>query len=97
MRKPEECTNIQQIRAEIDQIDKTIIELIGSRYQYVKAAAQFKTSENSVKAPDRFAAMLLQRREWATRQGLNADVIAKIYTDLVNYFIGEELNHWTQK
>ena len=97
MIKPEECVNIQQVRAEIDRIDKTIIDLIGSRYQYVKAAAQFKTSESSVKAPERFTSMLLQRREWAEGQGLNPDVIANLYTDLVTYFINEELNHWKQK
>ena len=97
MIKPEECVNIQQVRAEIDRIDKTIIDLIGSRYQYVKAAAQFKTSESSVKAPERFASMILQRREWGKEQGLNPNVIANLYTDLVTYFINEELNHWKQK
>ena len=97
MIKPEECVDIQQVRAEIDRIDKRIIDLIGSRYQYVKAAAKFKTSESSVKAPERFASMLQQRREWAAEQGLDPDVIANIYTDLVNYFINQELDHWKQK
>ncbi|RZK57719.1 MAG: isochorismate lyase [Pedobacter sp.] len=94
---PEDCANMQEIRAEIDHLDQTIISLIGKRYQYVKAAAKFKTSETTVKAPDRFASMLVQRRAWAKDQGLNPDVIAKIYTDLVNYFINEEMEHWKSK
>jgi isochorismate pyruvate lyase len=68
--------------------------MIGSRYQYVKSAAKFKTSETAVRAPERFNAMLLKRREWAEENGLDPEVIAKIYADLVNYFIAEEMRHW---
>lgn len=91
---PEQCTNMADIREEIDLLDRAIIQLIGERYQYVKAAAKFKTSETSVRAPERFKAMLLQRREWAQEQGLNSDVIEKLYSDLVNYFIQEEMERW---
>lgn len=90
MKTPEECLNIQDIRREIDRIDQEIITLIGKRYEYVKAAANFKTGEASVKAPDRVASMLKKRREWAEEAGLDPDVIEKLYTDLVNYFIQEE-------
>jgi isochorismate pyruvate lyase len=38
--------------------------------------------------------MLTQRRQWAESAGLNPDVIEKIYRDLVDYFIDEELQHW---
>jgi isochorismate pyruvate lyase len=94
MKGPEECINMQDIRAGIDDLDKTIIQLIGRRYKYVQAAAKFKSSETSVKAPERVAAMLLQRRAWAEEEGLDPDVIAKIYSDLVTYFIAQELKHW---
>jgi isochorismate pyruvate lyase len=91
MIEPEKCENMLEIRTEIDSIDKNIIALIGKRYQYVKAAAKFKTSETSVKAPERFKAMLIERRAWAEQQGLSADMVEKLYTDMVNYFINEEL------
>ncbi|MGY3211980.1 isochorismate lyase [Mucilaginibacter sp. HD30] len=94
MKKPEECENMLEIRTAIDNIDQEIIALIGKRYQYVKSAAKFKTSETSVKAPERFAALLIQRRAWAAKQGLSEDMIAKLYTDMVNYFIQEELSLW---
>lgn len=93
-KQPEECKNMVDIRQEIDTIDQQVISLIAKRYQYVKSASKFKTSEASVKAPERFAAMLLERRKWAEMQSLDPDVIEKIYTDLVHYFIAEELKHW---
>ena len=94
MKKPDRCENIIDIRTEIDRLDRQVIAIIGQRFEYVKAAAKFKTSETSVKAPERFQAMLQQRRVWAEEEGLNPDVIEKIYRDFVTYFIEEELNQW---
>ena len=95
--KPEDCSSIQDIRIEIDRLDRQIIALIGTRFEYVKAAAKYKTSETSVKAPERFKSMLEQRRIWAREENLNPDVIENIYRDLVNYFIDEELEDWKDK
>lgn len=97
MKYPNECSNIEEIRFEIDAIDREVIRALGERFAYVKAAAKFKTSEASVKASERFNAMLHQRRIWAEEVGLNPDVIEKLYRDLVGYFIGEELKDWESK
>lgn len=97
MQSPDECTNLFDIRAEIDRVDRDIIAAFGQRFDYVKAAAKFKTSEASVNAADRFAAMLEQRREWAVAEGLNPDVIEKLYRDLVTHFIEEEMKQWQSK
>lgn len=88
---------MQDIRTEIDQIDRQVIALLGQRFDYVKAAAKFKTDAASVRASARFESMLQQRRTWAEAAGLSADVIEKLYRDLVTYFINEELNHWQQE
>lgn len=94
MKAAKECANIQEIRTEIDTIDHQIITAFGNRFEYVKAAANFKNNEESVKAPERFNAMLQQRRLWAEAAGLNPDVIENLYRDLVSYFIDEELKNW---
>ena len=97
MKQTKDCSNIEEIRQEIDKIDRQIIAAFGKRFEYVKAAAKFKTNETSVKAPERVKSMLQQRRIWAEEQGLNPDVIEKLYQDLVNYFMNEELKHWQSK
>jgi isochorismate pyruvate lyase len=94
MKTPEECQNMADIRKEIDDLDAQVVALLGKRYAYVKAASKFKTSEAAVKAPDRLQAMLEQRRAWAEAAGLSPDVIEKMYRDLVNYFIAEEMREW---
>jgi isochorismate pyruvate lyase len=84
------------IRAEIDRLDQQVIALLGQRFAYVKAASKFKTSAANVKAPERFQAMLGQRRVWADEEGLSADAIEKMYRDLVNHFIEEEMKQGQQ-
>jgi isochorismate pyruvate lyase len=94
MPEPDACQSLAEVRAEIDCIDEQIVRLLGRRAGYVKAAARFKTSEVAVAAPDRQLAMIEVRRQWAEREGLDPDVIEKLYRDLVAYFIRREMDHW---
>ena len=96
MKEVKDCQNIQEIRAAIDSLDRDIVSKLGKRFDYVKAAAKFKNNTEEVKAVDRFNSMLQQRRVWAEENNLHPDVIEKLYRDLVNYFINEELQHWEE-
>ncbi|PSB40759.1 isochorismate-pyruvate lyase, partial [filamentous cyanobacterium Phorm 6] len=48
MKNPDECVNLHEVREEIDIIDREVIDALSKRFQYVIAAARFKTSEASV-------------------------------------------------
>ena len=63
----------------------------------MEAAARFKTGEESVRAPERQEKMLQERRLWAEEEGLNPDVVERIYRDLVAYFVNREMEDWKQK
>lgn len=92
--EPDAFQSLAQVRAEIDQIDRAIVKLIGRRSLCVKAAARFKQDETAVAAPERFAAMLAIRREWAVSEGLDPDMVEELYRNMVTRFIAEEKNHW---
>lgn len=99
MKAPNECANMEDIRTEIDRIDQEVIALIGRRLLYVQAAARFKTSaegakDTSVRDMERVKSLLEQRRLWAEEEGLSPDAIEKLYSDLVEYFINEEMAKW---
>lgn len=97
MKQADECSSIDDIRTEIDRIDRQIVALIGERAGYVRAAAKFKTSTADVRAAERFEAMLRQRRAWAQERGLDPDMIEKLYRGMVNHFIQQEMAHWKQE
>ncbi|MBQ0072613.1 MAG: chorismate mutase [Prevotella sp.] len=91
-KKPSECTNITDVRNEIDNIDKVIIDLLANRFEYVKEVVKYKEkTPDSIVANDRRNAVLQCRRQWAQEKGLNPDVIEEIYVKLIDYFIGEEM------
>ena len=91
---PARCSSLDEIRAGMDSVDREIIALIGQRVAYVRAAAAFKTIIAAVAAPERVAAVLKTRREWAESAGLSGDVIENLYRDLVAYCVSEEYKQW---
>jgi isochorismate pyruvate lyase len=97
MKQPEECRSLEEIRAEIDRLDRQVIAALAERFAYVKAIVRFKSDETSVRAPERFEAVMRERRRWAEEAGLSGEVIEKLYRDLVGYFLEEELKHWRRQ
>lgn len=90
-RLPSECTNIAEVRNEIDNIDKVIIRLLSARFEYVKEVVKYKEkTASSIEASGRRNAALADRRKWAEEAGLSPDVIEEIYDRLIRYFIEEE-------
>jgi isochorismate pyruvate lyase len=91
MRPANRCKTINEVREAIDCIDQKIIQLLAHRYGYVKEVVRFKEpTEDSVVAQSRLDAVISSRRALAKKNGLNPDVIEKIYRELINYFISEE-------
>lgn len=90
---PTECTNITEVRHEIDNIDSTIIKLLAKRFKYVKEVVKYKDgTAKGIEATDRRMAVIKSRKEWAEQVGFNSDIIEKIYNDLIDFFIDEEKN-----
>jgi isochorismate pyruvate lyase len=92
MKSAENCKSIEEIRLAIDTIDHEIIRLLGERYKYVKTIVRFKEpTQESIIAKSRFDAVIASRRKMAEECGLDPDMIERMYRDLMNHFIQEEL------
>lgn len=88
---PQECSDITEVRNEIDAIDSEIIKLLSTRYSYVREVVKYKEKTAScIEASDRRAAVIASRRKWAEEADLNPDVIESVYNTLIEYFIVEE-------
>ena len=97
MKQSKECSTIQEIRTEIDRIDRQVIALFGERFQYVQEIVRFKSNEEEVEAKPRYDEVLKIRREWAKENGINPDVVETIYKTLMKYFIDEQMKMLKEK
>ena len=88
---PKKCTSAEEIRNEIDKIDKQIIELFAERHKYVEEIVRFKKDEEGVIAQERKHRVIVDRGEWAGKLGLDADTFEKIYQILIENNIKHEL------
>ena len=88
---PSDCSNKEEIRTQIDQIDQEIITLFGLRFQYVSEIVKYKKDAESVVAQDRKDMVIKQRGEWAEKHGLDKSTFEQIYRFLVDHNIGKEL------
>ncbi|MBI3958447.1 MAG: chorismate mutase [Chloroflexi bacterium] len=91
MKTPAECRTIEEVRSEIDRIDRAIIEAIAQRRGYVHAVMQFKRSADDIHAYERQRQMLAIRREWAEEHFLSPQLVESLFRAMVDHFIAEEL------
>lgn len=87
MKKPDDCTSIEEVRSEIDFIDKQLIKYLGERLEYVKSIVRFKKDEEDIVARKRYEHVLKERRSWAVKRGLDPDFIEDLYKSMISYFI----------
>jgi len=88
---PSECTNKDEIRIQIDLIDKEIIALFAKRFQYVREIVRYKNDVESVIALDRKNHVIKQRGEWAANHGLDKETFEQIYRFLLDHNIRKEM------
>ena len=60
-----ECKNIDEVRANIDLIDREIVKLLSERSKYVRQAAKLKKNTDDVKAPNRVEEVISKVRNLA--------------------------------
>lgn len=90
-KSPADCNSKEEIRHQIDLIDKEIIALFGLRFKYVSEIVKFKSDPESVVAQDRKNQVIKDRGEWAEEHGLDKATFEQIYRFLVDHNIGKEL------
>lgn len=92
MKSADRCTSIEEVRSAIDAIDEDLIQLLGKRFQYVKEIIKFKEpTKEGIVARERFESVIQSRRALALKNGLDQDLIERIYREMLNHFIAEEL------
>ncbi|WP_309044214.1 chorismate mutase [Marinobacter sediminicola] len=85
------CTSIDEVRSNIDSIDRKIVGLLAERGGFVKQAARFKKTTDDVKAPQRVEQVIAKVRTLAAEFDGNPEVTEAVYRAMISAFISAEL------
>ena len=91
------AVTIEEVRAQIDSLDRRIVELIAERQQWVVAAGSLKKDEQAVRAPARVEQVIDKVRALADSAGASPDVVERSYRALIAAFIDLELDQHRSK
>jgi isochorismate pyruvate lyase len=90
-RRPEDCTNMEEVRAEIDRIDTALVDLIGERFVYVDRAWQLKQSPAEARVPWRIQQVIDKVRARAVEKGLPPELVEEaLWRQMIGWFIQYE-------
>lgn len=85
--------DLDQVRAEIDRVDRQIIELLAERAELVSMVAGIKGRADRVRDPEREAQVVARARNLAIQHGLDGDFVARLFRYLIDYFSEQQLRH----
>jgi isochorismate pyruvate lyase len=87
---PDECKNMEDVRAEIDLLDEKLIGLLAERYSFVVRASQLKQSSAEALVPWRVEQVIEQVREHSNKVGVPPDLAEAVWRRMIDWFIGYE-------
>jgi isochorismate pyruvate lyase len=96
MKDIRQCSSLDEVRTEIDTLDRKIVALIAARAEYVKQAATFKKNTDDVKAPQRVEQVIAKVKKLAQDTGVDQTVLEATYRAMINAFITEETEHFNK-
>jgi isochorismate pyruvate lyase len=82
---------LDEIRAEIDLLDRRLVTLLAERERLVRRAGRLKADTDAVRAPGRVEQVVARVRAVATEVGASPDVAERTYRAMIAAFIDLEL------
>jgi len=85
------CSSLEEVRTQIDALDREIVTLLARRGVYVKQAARFKTSADTVRAPKRVEQVIIKVTDLADELGASPIIVERVYRAMIAGFIDAEV------
>ena len=89
-----ETRSMAEVREGVDAIDRALVALLAERMAYMDAAARIKPDRAQVRDEARKAQVIANARANANRHGLDANLAAELWEQLVEASIAYELTVW---
>ncbi len=89
-RKPQDCSGMSEVRAEIDRIDTALVDLIAERLEFVDRAWQLKTSPGDAYVPWRIQQVINKVKARAEQRGLPPELTEALWRQMIGWFVQYE-------
>jgi isochorismate pyruvate lyase len=88
---PQNCTDLSQVRVEIDRVDTALVDLIAERFGYVERAWEIKLGlAQEANVPWRNQQVFDKVRARAQAKGLPPELAEAMWRQMVGWFIQYE-------
>ena len=94
---PADCSSMAEVRFGVDDIDRRIVELLRRRFDYMDAAARIKDDREAVRDEWRKADVLAKVDAAAAAFGVDRDLMARLYEDLIETSIAHEFEEYDRR
>ena len=91
---PADCTTMTQVRAGVDDVDRQVVALLARRFAFMDAAARIKPERAAVRDEWRKADVKAKVDAAAAQAGVDRELVARLYEDLIETSIAHELGRW---
>ena len=82
------------LRAGIDQLDRSLVKLLAERQRYIERAAEIKAHRREIRDESRIADVLAKVTAEAERAGLNVAIAHAVWTTLMEQCIALEMRQF---
>lgn len=89
-RTAKDCSDMAQVRAEIDRLDASLVDLIAERFVYVDRAWQLKASPGEAYVPWRIQQVIDRVKSRAKERGLPPELAEALWRQMIGWFVQYE-------
>ena len=90
----EDCRTMEEVRSEIDRLDRALVKLVAERQGYIEAAARIKDRQDEVRLEWRIEDVVAKVLAAADREGLSRDIAEPVWRELIERCIAHEHESW---
>jgi len=86
-----QCSTMADLREEIDQLDRKLVELLSIRQGYMEQAAHIKQDKNLVRDEARIEDVVSKVISHARKVGAHPALVEKLFRDMIEWCITYEM------
>lgn len=90
------CETMQDVRTEIDRVDREIVKILAERVNYIEQAARIKPLRGQVRDQDRVNDVITKVTAEAEKNGAPTELVTLLYEQMVEWCINYEFKVFDQ-